>query len=110
MAENKEKETNEVPEQKTETPSLAQEVKNSQKNSELRKKPKLPKLKLNFVGMLYLTNLRSKNLGPLEKIVLAYITGLILDESLPEEKRSKFTGFNEAHFKYYLALIGKIFE
>lgn len=27
MAENKEKETNEVPEQKTETPSLAQEVK-----------------------------------------------------------------------------------
>lgn len=37
MAENKEKETNEVPEQKTETPSLAQEVKNSQKNSELRK-------------------------------------------------------------------------
>lgn len=101
MAENKEKETNEVPEQKTETPSLAQEVKNSQKNSELRKKPKLPKLKLNFVGMLYLTNLRSKNLGPLEKIVLAYITGLILDESLPEEKRSKFTGFNEAHFKYY---------
>lgn len=101
MAENKEKETNAVADLKTETPSLDQEVKKSQKCNELNKKPKLPKLKLNFVGMLYLTNLRSKNLGPLEKIVLAYITGLILDESLPEEKRSKFTGFNEAHFKYY---------
>ena len=51
MAENKEKETNEVPVQKTETPSLAQEVKKSQKSNELRKKPKLPKLKLNFVAL-----------------------------------------------------------
>ena len=39
MAENKEKETNEVPVQKTETPSLAQEVKKSQKSTQSTKKP-----------------------------------------------------------------------
>lgn len=90
---------------KTETHTAEEEVSSSQKirdiEEEKPKKPKLPKLRLNLVGLLYLTTYRSKTLSPLEKVLLSFITGLTLDENTPEEKCSRFTGFNEAHFKYY---------
>lgn len=96
----KKKITNSVPEIKTETTSVEQEIKNSQISDEIVQKPKLEKLKLNFVGMIYLTCLRLRTLTPLEKIVLSYITGLILDEKI-EERTNRFKGFNEAHFRFY---------
>ena len=96
----KKKITNSVPEIKTETASVEQEIKDSQISDEIVQKPKLEKLKLNFVGMIYLTCLRLRSLTPLEKIVLSYITGLILDEKI-EERTNRFKGFNEAHFRFY---------
>ena len=70
----KKKITNSVPEIKTETASVEQEIKDSQISDEIVQKPKLEKLKLNFVGMIYLTCLRLRSLTPLEKIVLSYLS------------------------------------